>query len=389
MSVTVQNEQIYRKLMESAKKIGQLAEKESKQADKNSTISQNVVDAIVDEGINKLILPKDYGWPQIDFTTFSDIVKTVGYHNLSAAWLTYFFALHNSWVAFLPKYRMDEIVNDGGLLADIFAPIGKVRRCDGGFLLSGKWNFVSGINYSEWVSLGGLYQEEGADQPERLGLCCRVSELTVKNDWDYLGLRGTGSNTVVAENVFIPEDMVFRYSTLMEKRRPNNLEVDEDYLYYDVPFFSAFFMGFPSMAIGAAERLLDEFKTRTQKRVRLNTNAREVESAKPQRVLAELMVKHKASLAFMKEYIQMLDTDNGQYHPSEYMSLRVKIIQNCVDIAIKVTSSLGATALINGSIIETMTRDLIAISTHLTSLYEDGIEVYGKYLFDIDSFVLG
>ena len=143
MTVMVQDEKIYSKLMESAKRIGQLAEKEALQADANATISQNVVNVIMEEGIHRLILPKEYGYPQIDFPTFTDMVKTVGYYNLSAAWLTYFYALHNSWVPFLSKKRMDEVFSTGGLIADIFAPVGKVERCDGGYLLSGKWNYVS------------------------------------------------------------------------------------------------------------------------------------------------------------------------------------------------------------------------------------------------------
>ena len=141
-----------RSLMESAKKIGQIAEAEAYAADENATISPNVVNAIIEEGINKLILPKEYGGPQIDFKTFSDMVKTVGYYNLSAAWLTYFFSLHNAWVAFLPKHRMDEIVHDGGLVSDVFAPVGKVEKCDDGFILSGTWNFISGVNYSNWIA---------------------------------------------------------------------------------------------------------------------------------------------------------------------------------------------------------------------------------------------
>ena len=106
--IKVEKEELY-EIMAGAKSIGEIAEREAMEADDNSTISQNVVDAIVEEGINRLIIPKEYGYPQIDFTTFTDLVKTVGYYNLSAAWLTYFYSLHNSWVAYLPKHRMDEI----------------------------------------------------------------------------------------------------------------------------------------------------------------------------------------------------------------------------------------------------------------------------------------
>ncbi len=388
MTVKLREKEIYTNLMESAKRIGQIGEKEALQADENRTLSQNVIDAIVEEGIHRLIIPKDYGHPQIDFTTFAEMVKTVGYYNLSAAWLTYFYSLHNSWVAFMPKHRMDEIYNSGGLIADIFAPVGKVEPCEGGYRLNGQWNYVSGVNSATWISVGAMYHFEGEEIPHHLLLAAEISEFTVINNWDSLGLRGSGSNTVIAEDLFIPEDMVINFTKVMENRKPDKYEVDEGYLYYHVPFFSAFFFGFGAMAIGAAERVLDEYKERTSKRIRI-FGQHEGESAKAQRVLAELTLKQKASVGLLKEYITMLEKDNGQYHPSEYHAMRATIIQNCIDIAVKATLAMGATSILKGSPFEMITRDLITIGTHMTSLYEDAIEAYGKDLFGFEGNALG
>lgn len=379
MTIQVSREEIYEQVIASAKKVGQIAEQEAVEADKNATISQNVIDAVIDGGLNRLIMPKEYGFPQIDFTTFADMVKTVGYHNLSAAWVTYFYALHNAWVAFLPKHRMDEIYNDGGLIADIFAPVGSVEKVDGGFILNGKWNFVSGINYSEWISLGAMYRPaEGP--PDRIGLCMRVSELEVIVDWDSLGLRGSGSNTVIANAIFVPDDMVISFNEMEKNRKPYNLQISEDYLYFNTSFSSAFYLGFGAMCIGAAERVVDEFVSRTKKRVRL-TGENEGQSPKSQRVAAELTVKLKAAKGLLREYIDMLETDVGQYNDGEYNAMRVSLIKNCLEIAVRATSTLGASALAKGGIMEIMTRDLLTISTHVTSLYEDSIDQYGKEIF--------
>lgn len=388
MTVKLEEKEVYAKIMESAKRIGQIAEKEALQADENRTLSKNVIDAIVEEGINRLIMPKEYGHPQIDFTTFTDMVKTVGYYNLSAAWLTYFYSLHNSWVAFLPKNRMDEIYNDGGLIADIFAPVGKVERCEGGYRLSGQWKYVSGINNATWLSVGAWYQFEGEEMPHQLLLTAKVTEFTVIKDWDSLGLRGSGSNTVIAEDLFIPEDMVLNFTKINQNRKPDQFEVDEDFLYYHVPYYSAFFIGFAAMSIGAAERVIDEFKERTSKRVRIFGQL-ESESANAQRVLAQLTLKQKASVGLMKEYINMIETDNGQYHPSEYHAIRASIIQNCIDISVRATLAMGASAILKGSPFEMITRDLITIGTHITSLYDDAVDAYGKTLFGIEAMSLG
>jgi 3-hydroxy-9,10-secoandrosta-1,3,5(10)-triene-9,17-dione monooxygenase len=387
MTVVMKDEKIYKKLMESAKRIGMAAEKEALKADQNATISEHVVNLIKEEGINRLILPKNYGHPQIDFKIYSDLVKTVGYYNLSAAWLTYFYSLHNSWTTFLPKNRMDEIVNEGGLLADIFAPVGKVDIVEGGYLLTGKWNFVSGVNYSSWVSVGANYHFEGEPIPDRIGLCLKVSDLQVIEEWDSIGLRGSGSNTIIAYNVFVPEDLVFRISEVIMGKAANS-SIEEDYLYKNVPFFPAFFVGFPAMSLGAAERVLHEFKERTKKRVRFD-GSNEGESPKSQRVLAELTLKYKAANGLMNEYVQMLESKSNAHHPAEYNAIRVKIVQYCIDIAVKATLTLGASALIKGNPLEMMTRDLIAIGAHVTSLYEDGIDSFGKVLFDVPTFCLG
>ena len=376
-----EREAILNKLIESAKRIGQIAEAETVEADKNSTVSKNVINAIKEEQIHRLIIPKEYGYPQIDFLTFNEFIKKVGYYNLSAAWLAYFFALHNAWAALLPKNRMDEIYNDGGLLADIFAPVGEVTRGDGGYYLNGKWNFVSGVNYSTWISLGAFYREDGAP-PKRLGLCMRVEELTIVKDWDSLGLRGSGSNTVIADNVFVPDDMVFDFAEVINNRKPIPLEVDEDYLYYNTAFFPAFYLGFASMSLGAAERVINEYRERTKQRIRYDGTNESMEP-KSQRVLADLTLKLKSAQGLMKEYIEMLETDNGQYLLGEYKGLRAQIIQNCIDIAVKVQLALGAYALKKGNVIETMVRDLLAIGGHITSLYDDGIDSYGKALFGL------
>lgn len=385
MVFEVKQRQIYDQLMNGAKKIGQIAEAEAYTADENATISPNVVDAIMKEGINKLILPKEYGGPQIDFKTYSDMVKTVGYYNLSAAWLTYFFSLHNGWVAYLPKQRMDEIFHDGGLVADVFAPVGKVEKCDGGFILSGTWNYISGINYSTWIALGAKYQFEEEEEPEQIALCMRVSELNITEDWDSLGLRGTGSYTASVENLFIPDDMVIRLAKAAQNKKPFMLEMDEDYLFYNIPFYAAFYMGFASMSLGAAQRVIDEYKSRTANRVR-SSGIEEHKKSRSQRILAKLTLKYKASEALMREYIDMINEDDGQYDPSVYHALRVEIIRNCVDIAVTATLSLGASALKRGTPVEMMMRDLIAIGTHVSSLYEDGLEAFGKYLFGFDSY---
>lgn len=387
MVVQTQSKDMYITLMESAKRIGQIAEAEALKAENDATVSENVIQAIRDEGIPKLILPKDHGGPQIDFTTFADIVKEVGYYNLSAAWITYFFALHNAWVAYLPTHRQKEIVESGGLLADIFAPIGQLEKVDGGYLVSGNYNFVSGIKYAGWVGVGALLPKEGTDEKSMGGFVINTKDIQIIENWDSMGLRGSGSHSIIVDKVFVPDDLVIDLGDLAQKREPNFDGFDKDFLYYNASFHPAFFVGFPAMALGAAQRALHEFKKGSQGRVRMS-GENEGASPRSQRVLATLTIKYRSATSLMKTYIELLEADEP-VHPSEFKAIRAEIIQLCIDIAVKCTLTLGASSLIKGHPVEMITRDLIAIGTHITSLYEDAIDVYGKHLFDYPTNVLG
>lgn len=378
---------LYESLMESARKIGSLAESERITADEENTISENVIRLIKKEGINKLIIPKEYGGEQIDFTTFTDLIKTVGFYNLSAAWLTYFYSLHNSWVAYLPKHRRDEIYQDSGLLADILAPIGRAKRVDGGFILSGTYNYVSGIKHSKWCAVGAVVKEKETSEP--IVLVIDTCDVNIIENWDSLGLRGSGSHTLVIQDLFIPDDLTFKIQDIQKKSQPLEGPFDNDYLYYNVHFLPAFYIGFPAMAIGGAERAIDEFKKGTEKRIRISGES-EKASPRSQRVIAEMMMKLQAAKGLMRTYIEMLEEDTGdKYDPSEYKAIRASIIQSCIDIAQKALLTLGAGTLIKGHPLEMIVRDLLAIGTHVTSLYEDAVDAYGKKLFGYNSGVRG
>ena len=80
--------------------------------------------------------------------------------------------------------------NQGGLICDIFAALGKAERDGDGYRISGKWSFVSGVNYSDWVGVGVMIQFPDSPKPVYCLPMLKVSEVEVVNNWDTFGLRG-------------------------------------------------------------------------------------------------------------------------------------------------------------------------------------------------------
>ena len=98
---------------------------------------------------------------------------------------------------------MDEIYNDGGLLADIFAPVGKAEKSEGGYILNGKWNFVSGVNYSEWVSLGAFTSLQRVTNVRTVSSMHARFRAGINSRLEFCRLRGSGSNSVIAKDLFV------------------------------------------------------------------------------------------------------------------------------------------------------------------------------------------
>lgn len=383
VNVLNENKANLNELLKGAEKVGKIAESESQEADENRTISQNVIDAIQEARLSKLFLPKKYGEPQVDLREYSKIIRTVGKYNTSAAWLTYLYSIHNILVAYLPKEGKEEVINQGGLIADIFAPVGKAVEDGDGYRITGKYGFVSGILYSDWVALAVKMKVDENEEPELCMLTLKTSEAEIVENWDTLGLRGTGSNQVVVDNVYVPKHRLIRLSLADRTGRPPE-GYDKDYPLYDVPLFSTFAIGFTMVALGGAERLLQEFKNRTEKRVRTGGNS--AKDSRHQGVLAELTVQYYEAEGLLDRYISILENyEMGKEDKrGEFAAIRSKITKICSEIAVKVLTTLGGFSMFKGDPIELFVRDLISVCAHRSNLYEDSIEAFGKTQFGFD-----
>ena len=393
MTVTQKSVPTFEELLQSAHEVGKLAEREAAQAEINATVSENVINLLKESKITRIMLPKEYGEPQVSLKEFTDIVRTVSSYNISAGWLTYLYPLHNILPAYLEKNTRDEIVNQGGLICDVFAAVGKAEKVDGGYIISGAWNFASGVLYSDWIGLGVAAEVDDSDKREIVMPIFHKDQVEVVKNWDTFGLRGTGSNQVKVDNVFVPNNRILRLDHADKFSRPPEEDYDQDYLFYNAPFYATFYLGFPAIALGGAERILKEFKTLTEQRVRLVDGVRESESPRSQRVLAEMSMQYHAADALMDKYIKLLNESRhkpaDEFLRGEFFAIRTSIIKTCADIAVRALLTLGGGALYKGSTVEIFIRDILSVATHKTSLYEDSVAAYGLELFGFDGGVRG
>src|SRR5689334_22563492 len=167
--------------------------------------SDEVIDALTDAGFFRLRTPRRFGGYAVDTRTIFDLTAALGEADGSAAWLVGISATqawlsgHVSEQAQREIYRCGPDVRFAGNLSPLPS-----RKVDGGVVVSGRWPFASGASHAEWAALGVMVTDD-ADKPSQPYWCViPAAELKLEDTWRTVGMRGTGSNTWNADEVFVP-----------------------------------------------------------------------------------------------------------------------------------------------------------------------------------------
>jgi 3-hydroxy-9,10-secoandrosta-1,3,5(10)-triene-9,17-dione monooxygenase len=144
---------------------------------------------------------------ELDFVALFDLPAEVGRGCASTAWNVANLGVHHWMLALYDERAQAEVwgTNPDALIASGIAyPQGRGRRVDGGVVISGFWNFSSGVDAADWNMLAVMVRDGDRVVDHRMCLVPR-SEYEIVDDWHVLGMRSTGSKSVRATDVFVPE----------------------------------------------------------------------------------------------------------------------------------------------------------------------------------------
>jgi 3-hydroxy-9,10-secoandrosta-1,3,5(10)-triene-9,17-dione monooxygenase len=151
--------------------------------------------------------PRAWGGMELDFDAVFDMSYEVGRGCLSTAWNVGNLGIHHWMLALYDARAQAEVwsANPDALIASGIAfPQGNAKIVDGGFLLSGHWNFSSGVDGSDWNMLACLVKDGDKVVDHRMCLV-PAGDYELIDDWQVLGMRGTGSKSVKVKDKFVPE----------------------------------------------------------------------------------------------------------------------------------------------------------------------------------------
>ncbi len=210
-----------------------------------------------DAGILRILQPKCFGGMQGRFSLFSRIVEELTYGCASSAWVYAVLAEHQWIIAQYPEKAQIDVWGDDpeAVASSSLAPRAAAKRVAGGWRLSGRYPFSSGCDYAQWAILGAFLGEMG--DPRHIAyLLAPLAEIEIVDDWQVLGLAGTGSKSLVLHDVFIPEHRCVMVSDLFAGTPPG-AQVHPDYPVLRAPRGFLVSYSLPPVAIALGRRALD------------------------------------------------------------------------------------------------------------------------------------
>jgi alkylation response protein AidB-like acyl-CoA dehydrogenase len=369
-------------LVERATALVPLLRRVAASAEKARRIPQESIEALSAAGIFKMTAPKAYGGVEADFQTQCDALAEIARGCPSTSWVATIYSAMSWLVGTFPDEAQQEIfATRDPRISGVFSPTGTAVAKDGGFIVNGRWPFNTGCHGANWTVMNVVVGEMPTC------MIARSADLTILDDWYATGMAATGSNTIVAENVFVPSHRAMPLPDMLEARYPARHNSSNPYFNYPMaPVLTVNAGGTP---IGTARGAMDAFLERLPGRGITYTNyTNKAEAPVTHLQLAEASMKIDSSAAHVRLGTAIMDdAKDGRMTMQERVKARAHIAYS-TGLAREATDILfyasGASSIQESMPIQRYQRDIQALSNHAIMHPQTGLELYGRILCGLE-----
>lgn len=347
-----------------------------------------LVDAMRRAGIFRVAFPRAWGGPEMDILRQCELMEILAYHDASTAWVAMICSDSGHYAARIDERAARALYPDLDLLtAGWIAPVGQAHRVDGGYRVSGRWQFGSGCLHADRMIGGCLVYEDEAPvfadgRPEFRCLWLPREAVTIHDTWYTLGLAGSGSNDYSVQELFVPEAHAFH--PLRPGTRPEPL-----YRYHGF-----FFVNLPAVALGCARRMIDDLRALAAHKMTMPAMLLMKDEYRVQVALADATARLGAARAYQNDRVGDLwqALCRGDEPTLEQRAgiglMSVHAIQSAVQVAEIVCEAAGTSAVYAAGPFERRRRDLTTITAHLVG-QRRAFQAAGQLLFgdDVPTFI--
>ena len=358
------------------------------EAERLRVVPESSIKDLESSGFFRLLQPKRFDGLESDPVDFYTAVRMISSACGSTGWVSSVLGVHPWQVALFHDKAQQAVWGEDSntRLSSSYAPTGKATLADGGYQLSGRWSFSSGCDHATWVLLGGLVSNDEGQIVDFKTFMVPRADYVIEDVWNVVGLRGTGSNDIVVDDVFVPDEFTLSMSDTGRCYGPGQEQNTADL--YKLPFHSIFTSTITAPIVGMATGAYDEHVEMQRKRVRAAYLAEKTANdpfaaARIARASSDI----DAAWALLVNNLRELQhhVASGEKIP---LSLRLKVRRDQVlgtERAVGAIDTLfeasGGRALAEGTYLQRAWRDAHAGRVHAANDPERALLMYGSLEF--------
>lgn len=386
-----ENDLIDQTLVERATGLVPLLRKHAREAEQQRRLPDEVVTALVAAGMLSMYKPRRHGGLEARPSTAVEALTELGRGCGSTSWVVS--QLNNTMLLacrFLPQTAREEIFAqpEVHLASAFFGKDAVARRVPGGYTVDGAWPYCSGCLHASWILVFAPIEGAPADALVAM-FPIPARQLEIRDDWHVVGLCATGSNTVVARGVFVPEAHV---GSTQHMLTGEPLHDEYEGPLYRAAFTPLMLLGTAVSSLGMAREALDELKAQVPGRgIAFTTYAKRSEAAVTHLRFAEATVKADTAEQILRQAVAQIEQLAGRRQAMD-LETRLKIrvatshaIHLCREAVDLVFDMSGASALSLSNPLQRILRDVRAHSLHAAYAFDVNLETYGRVQLGLPS----
>jgi 3-hydroxy-9,10-secoandrosta-1,3,5(10)-triene-9,17-dione monooxygenase len=344
-------------------------------------------------GLFRLVQPNRVGGSEFDYIALVDCAEILGQADASVAWNFANLASHHWMLGMFDKRAQDSVWDSDPnvLIASSFIfPAGRARRVEGGYRLHGSWPFSSGVASCDWNMLASVVSsEDEADGIEYRIFLVHKNDYSIRDTWDAVGLRGTGSSDVEVSDAFVPEPFTVAVSDLAGGPTPGSA-INPNPL-YELPVFSLFPFVLSGVALGNAQACLDDYVETARHRASTYNRAKLGDMQSTQIKIAGASAQIDAARLIMRSSCIEAMADARRGHIPD-MAAKTKsrrdgafAVNLCTEAVSSLFAASGARGLFTTGALQRQFRDAHAINSHLAFNFDAAGTNYGRVALGLPS----
>jgi 3-hydroxy-9,10-secoandrosta-1,3,5(10)-triene-9,17-dione monooxygenase len=360
----------------------------AEEAERLRVVPEASIKDIESTGFFRLLQPERFDGFEADPIDFYTAVRDIASACGSTGWVASVVGVHPWQVALFADEAQQAVwgQDTSTRLSSSYAPTGKAQITDGGFQLSGKWSFSSGCDHCQWVLLGGLVFNDDGNVVDFRTFMVPRSDYTIEDVWNVVGLRGTGSNDIIVDDVFVPEAFTLSMSDTGRCFGPGQEQNTSNL--YKLPFHSVFTATISTPLMGMAYGAYEEHVEMQRKRVRAAYLA-EKTANDPYASVRIARASNEIDAAWVLQVHNFRElqahVERGEKIP---LRLRLKLRRDQViasERSIRAIDTMfessGGRALAEGSYLQRAWRDAHAGRVHAANDPERALQMFGSLEF--------